>query len=122
MYSEIKEAAKQPSLWMTVAGFINPVTVGIGLAGLVIYAFIKDDNDKPAKEPLRLTAAQPLPHNPATAKSLTKPLTTAAPTVEVAVESPDAEALKRDILRQHMSALGRKSAAVRARKRLENHG
>jgi hypothetical protein len=116
MYNDFKEIAKQPALLASIAGFINPVTACIGIAGLVIYAVIKSTSKK---EPLP-TAAKPLPNGSPTVKATVPPLTKLlTPTVKATVNEPlnNDEIIKKEMIRQAMSELGKRSGKSRARKR-----
>jgi hypothetical protein len=133
MYNNVKEVAKQPTLWASMIGFINPVTACIGVAGLVVYAIIKSASKK---EPLATVAKQlnkPSPNGSPTVKAtvpaLTKSLTS---TVQSTVNEPllpykepfknellNDEAHKKEMIRQAMSELGKRSGKARARKREE---
>jgi hypothetical protein len=135
MYNNVKEVAKQPALLVPILGFINPTTaVPILAVGVIAYVaikiFKKDDNKK---EPL-LTVAKPLnkplPNDSATVKSTVPPLEKLLiPIVQSTVNEPlpafkepfkgeplNNDARKKEIIRQAMSELGKRSGKARARK------
>tara|TARA_R110002126_G_scaffold13118_7_gene57236 strand:- start:141460 stop:141882 length:423 start_codon:yes stop_codon:yes gene_type:complete len=137
-YNEIKEVTKQPALLTSLVGFLNPATIvpfaAVGL--VVITAFtvtakLKRNNKKlitvnedlsrnlealsieaeyeeeqgfePYDQPFDLTVQATVP------QPLNEPLE--------AVENMDDEALKKELIRQAMSELGKRSAAQRVRKK-----
>ncbi|MBI1216813.1 MAG: hypothetical protein GC185_13490 [Alphaproteobacteria bacterium] len=111
----IKETAKQPTVWAILAS-VNPVALGIGAVGLVAFALY--NGAKSGKKPKK----QPLPDGSRTVAA-TVP-STADSTVDNGVadgtdtvESMSEEELQKEIIRQAMSELGKRSAAARARKK-----
>ena len=111
MHNGVKEAAKQPALWVPIFGLINPVVAGIGIIGLTAYFIIKKINKSAPERERLLTVKEPL----------NKPLPDSAPTVGATVaatvhETLNGEEIKKELIRQAMSELGKRSGRARARK------
>ena len=124
MFNEFKETAKQPAIWTSLGAFINPITIlpalTIGVVGLAIYKVkkAKKENERlaTANEALQteLEAVEYEEFEP-----YDEPLDNGCEAVELTVEDMDDEALKKELIRQAMSELGKRSAEKRRRLREE---
>jgi hypothetical protein len=143
-YNDLNEAAKRPELLATLAGLINPATIGpaialgaIGITGIIAVKAInklKTENnqlqeDKGALEAdLEQLTCEAECESESDFEPYEKPLNSTVDngspngleTVENTVENMDDEALQKEMIRQTMSELGKRSAAARARKKQEN--
>lgn len=135
-YQEIKDVAKQPTLLATIATFIGSsafaplIALGtVGISGILAVKTIRklraenrglkekaNYSDESHNEPL-------ISANQAVKSTVAEPLN---PTVATYSENPiretlvvDDEAVKRELIRQAMSELGKRSAAKRIRKARE---
>lgn len=141
-FDELKETAKRPEIIAAIAPYINPVTIvpalSIGAAMGVAFIVIKKlkaektglENDikqlthkresqadsyiEPYKEPLNSTVED------YSVDYSYEEQPNGIGTVEETVETMSDEDLKKEMIRQTMSELGKRSAAARARKRRES--
>ncbi len=135
-YNEITQTAKTPKIWASIAPFINPATiVPIAAIGTICLTSIFVIN-KLKSENKRLSADKALNNRTLTANpTVTQPLNEPLPTVETngiaAVESykekpPYSEPtisddeIKKEMIRQTMSELGKRSAKARAKNKERN--
>jgi hypothetical protein len=126
-----KEVAKKPEVWVPIMA-LNPATsVFIAACGIIAFAAIKllfkaKNKNEPlptVKKPL-LTVPQPLnqplKNNTSAATATVQPYNgNTTSTVKSPIDPLKEEAEKKEMLRKIMSDLGKKSAAARARKRIQ---
>ncbi len=113
-YNEIKETAKRPELLAAIAPFINPATIvptiaigSVFLTAIVVIKKLKSEKNKllEDKEGLKTEYESENDFEP-----YVQPLNEPLPTVENLSD----EALQKEMIRQTMSELGKRSAKARA--------
>lgn len=134
--NEIKEIAKQPTFLASLAGFLNPATIvpalAIGAVCAIAYRVHKSheagETDQPKADPISISK---IPEN-----NRIEPCANRTPTVRETVENSafqplkaesrnrfcdqpqpasriSAEEVKKEVIRQAMSELGKRSAAAK---------
>lgn len=144
-YDELKELAKQPQVFAPLAGLLNPATIipitVIGISSITAIAVVKKlkgNNKKLSAENAQLLVRKENvegafkeyveqmeyddysdfePHD----QLLSEPLPTVESNSSSTIEYMDDAALKKEMMRQTMSELGKRSAEARRKKKLENH-
>ncbi len=131
-HNDIKEIAKQPTLLASLIGFINPATIvpviAIGAVIVVINGVkkLKSENKqlledkktpKNEKPPLNNGIATVNPTVQPTVEPLNPTVKTYSETASDTVKNINDEALKKEMIRQAMSELGKRSAKARAKKK-----
>ena len=121
----VPQAAKQPSFLAALLSAVDPEWLLIGVGGLALYAIFAGGKKDKKKSPPAVEKASvgQLPNGSATAKATAQ---SAVNKDEVDVSDPyesmSEEELQKELIRQAMSELGKRSAAARARKAAEkNH-
>ena len=112
----IQQTAKQPALLAALAA-VNPAVLAVGVVGVAVFALFTSGKKDKKKSP------------PAVEKASVQQLSNGSVTVQQTVnngktdssdpyESMSEEELQKELIRQAMSELGKRSAAARARKKL----
>lgn len=115
--SGVRETAKQPALLAALAA-VNPVVLLVGIAGVAAFAlFASAKGGKKSKDqPLPTVEKPPLQRLPNGSRTVNS---TVKSTVDSAITNGSGtikNMSEKELIRQAMSKLGKRSAAARARK------
>ena len=120
--SGIQQTAKQPTFWAALAS-INPVVLLVGIAGVAAFTLFGgtkgDKKPQKQKQPLPTVEIAPLQRLPNGSQTVA---VTVKPTVDSAITNGSGTVKnmsEKELIRQAMSKLGKRSAEARAKKRLE---
>ncbi len=136
-YNNFNEVTKQPVLLASLAGLINPVTIvpalAIGATGILTIAIVKRafslkaenqellENNEILEEELESLTYEAEYEEDQGSEPYNEPLDLTVDSGSQAVESTVAnmseEELKKEMIRQTMSELGKRSAIARAKKK-----